>query len=105
MGEQRFIVGRRALHVKRDDVLAPDDYDAGGAAGQRQGLGPSLFLLAGIGPFLDFNFMILKEPLSFLTRHSALAVIEPVDGLSHVLILLTGINTWAGWDQSGPPTP
>jgi hypothetical protein len=50
---------------------------------QCERLGFALLLLVGIDHGGRFDVVLLKEPLSFLARRSALAVVHPVDRVGH----------------------
>jgi hypothetical protein len=80
---QRIVVGRVVVHVDRHDLLSLGDVNGASGPGQGQRFRPALPKFAGIGAGLNRYLILLKEPLSFFARRSALAVIHPVNRLGH----------------------
>jgi hypothetical protein len=77
------VVGRVLLHVKRYDLLSLGDMNDVGGFRQRKRLGSAFLFLVRIDRCLDFYLVLLKEPLSFLARRSAIAVIHPINIRRH----------------------
>jgi hypothetical protein len=64
MSGQRVVVGRLAIHVEGDELLALGNHDFVSRFGQCQRFGASFALFAGVGNRCRLEVIFLKEPLS-----------------------------------------
>jgi hypothetical protein len=80
MCQQFGIVGSIRLKIKRDDLLSACGINLVDSVEQSQHIFRPNLGLSRIDDFTDVDFHRLKELLSVLTRRSAAAVIEPIDG-------------------------
>lgn len=84
---EQLLFARLILHFDRDHVLTACGDDLVDLPRQLQRFGFAQLGLIGSDSLFGFDVMIRKEPLRFLTRRSAVAVIVPVDFLGHREVL------------------
>ena len=80
---QRVVVGWVLLHIKMDDLLPLRHVDVRSGGGQFQRGVPAEFLFGGVDFLFGRRVGFRKEPLRFLARGSARAVIRPIDLFGH----------------------
>src|SRR5262249_35218881 len=96
----------RLLHVDGDHLLAAADDDSLHRLRERKRLLAALLHLRGVGLLANVPFALLKEPLSLLAAGSALAMIHPVNRLSHETPpVLRGFTARARTPCSAKPSP
>jgi hypothetical protein len=83
MRDQRVIIRPVSYQVELGDLFAASRDKTLHAVKKLQRLGPADAVLVGINFFCLFDVLGLKEPLSFLTRGSGAAVVNPIDLTGH----------------------